>query len=125
MQIARPVELPVLERPATAPVSTIPPRPDTSRVGPVSLRSLFVLKPGNPSELLAAAVVKEIPSIAPMAVDPFMLKVELIWNKPHGQWMNQLLKDIQTAKAAGETETFERLTKQYSAWAEKYLRSED
>lgn len=124
MQIARSVELPVLERLAAAPVSTIPPRPDTSRVGPVSLRSLVAFKPGKPSELLAASKVKEIPSIAPMAVDPFMLKVESIWSKPHGQWMNQLLKDIQAAKAAGDTEAYNTLTARYAAWAEKYLRRE-
>jgi hypothetical protein len=36
--------------------------------------------------------------------------------------MNQLLKDINTAKAAGDNETYNALTARYAAWAEKYLR---
>jgi len=53
--------------------------------------------------------------------DVFTIRLEFDWNKPHGQWMTQLLKDIKIAKAAGDTETYTRLTKQYSAWANTYL----
>jgi hypothetical protein len=68
---------------------------------------------------------RTIASIKPMTVDPFRLKLEFIWQKPHGQWMNQLLKDIEAARKAGDTETFNALTARYSAWADKYLRRDD
>ena len=122
--LAQPVERPVLERLVTAPVMMLPARPDTSTVGPVSLRSLAPIQPGSAPEVLAAARIMGLPGIQPMIFDPFTLKLQFIWKKPHGQWMNQLLKDITAAKAAGDTETYERLTKKYAAWAEKYLRRE-
>ncbi len=46
------------------------------------------------------------------------------WKPPHGQWMNQMLKDIDAAKAAGDVETYESLTNRYAAWAEQYLRDD-
>jgi hypothetical protein len=54
--------------------------------------------------------------------DVFTIRLEFDWNAPHGQWMTQLLKDIKVAKAAGDTETYTRLTTQYSAWADTYLK---
>ena len=53
--------------------------------------------------------------------DPFFIRLEFDWNEPHGQWMNQLLTDIKTAKKEGDTETYKKLTAQYSAWADQYL----
>ena len=53
--------------------------------------------------------------------DPFFIRLEFDWNEPHGQWMNQLLTDIKAAKQAGDTETYKKLTAQYSAWANAYL----
>lgn len=44
------------------------------------------------------------------------------WNRPHGQWMNQMLKDIAAAKMAGDMETYKSLTERYDAWADKYPR---
>lgn len=70
-------------------------------------------------------------SVQPLAItafpeaempDLFTINRQLNWNKPHGQWMNQMLKDIDAAKAVGDTETYNNLTQRYSAWADKYLR---
>jgi hypothetical protein len=67
---------------------------------------------------------KALPLITPTSFDPFRLKVEFIWDKPHGQWMNQMLKDIEAAKKTGDMETYTTLTARYTAWAEKYLRND-
>ncbi len=83
------------------------------------------LLPAHPVATLAKlSPSRSLTHIVPMAVDPFRLKLEFIWEKPHGQWMNQLLKDIETAKKAGDMETYNTLTARYSAWAEKYLRKD-
>lgn len=104
----------------------LPERPDISKVGPVSLRTLVPIKPGNAPEMMATASVVNLPGIAPlMLFDPFTLKLHFIWDKPHGQWMTQMLKDINAAKAAGDIETYNALTARYSAWAEKYLRRDN
>jgi hypothetical protein len=104
----------------------LPERPDISKVGPVSLRTLVPIKPGNAPEMMATASVVNLPGIAPlMLFDPFTLKLHFIWDKPHGQWMNQMLKDINAAKAAGDIEAYNALTARYSAWAEKYLRRDN
>jgi len=65
---------------------------------------------------------KPLPVIAPMSFDLFTLKLQFVWDKPHGQWMNQMLKDIEAAKAKGDIQTYNDLTARYSVWAEKYLR---
>ena len=66
--------------------------------------------------------VKNIAEIATVDTpDPFSIRLEFDWNEPHGQWMNQLLTDIKAAKQAGDTETYKKLTAQYSAWADQYL----
>lgn len=104
----------------------LPERPDISKVGPVSLRTLVPIKPGNAPEIMATASVVDLPGIEPlMLFDPFTLKLQFIWEKPHGQWMNQLLKDIAAAKTAGDIETYNALTARYAAWAEKYLRRDN
>ena len=56
--------------------------------------------------------------------DLFTINRRFNWAKPHGQWMNQMLKDIDAAKAAGNTTTYDDLTKRYAAWADQYLREE-
>lgn len=144
MQIVRPTELPVLNRLAAIPATTLPAHPlsltpaeavelsSALRVVaphpaahvPVtgSLRTLAPLIFRPPSELIAETASLNLPGVAPMTVDSFRLKLEFMWDKPHGQWMNQLLKDINAAKAAGDLETYNALTARYSAWAEKYLR---
>lgn len=146
-ELAKPAEVPVLDRIDAAPVNTITQRsaeltpgeaaarsvalrslemrPDISVVEPVDLRTLDPIRSSNLPVLLAATPVKTLPSWTNLSVDSFMLKLEFIWEKPHGQWMNQLLKDINAAKAAGDTETYNTLTARYSAWAEKYLRQDD
>ena len=146
-ELAKPVEVPVLDRIDAAPVKAIPPRstelspgeaatrsvalrslemrPDISAVGQVDFRTLAPPTSSNPLALLAANPAKTLPSWTSLSVDPFMLKVEFLWQKPHGQWMNSMLKQINAAKAAGDTETYNTLTARYSAWAEKYLRQDD
>jgi hypothetical protein len=100
----------------------VAPHPAASTSDPVDLRTLVSLIFNKPSELVAASPVRTLPGIAPMSVDPFRLKLEFIWEKPHGQWMNQLLRDINAAKSAGDIGTYNILTARYTAWAEKYLR---
>ena len=66
---------------------------------------------------------KNIPQIQNVdKPDVFTIRLEFDWNKPHGQWMTQLLKDIKIAKAAGDTETYTRLSAQYTSWADTYLK---
>lgn len=80
-------------------------------------------KAGDPVELAIAVQSPTIPAFPEATVpDLFTINRAFNWDKPHGQWMNQLLKDIDKAKAAGDTETYRSLTGRYSAWAEKYLR---
>jgi hypothetical protein len=146
-ELAKPAEVPVLDRIDAAPANTITPRsaeltpgeaaarsvalrslemrPDIFVVGPVDFRKLDPTTSSNPLTLLAATPVKTLPSWTNLSVDPFMLKVEFLWQKPHGQWMNSMLKQINAARAAGDTETYNTLTARYSAWAEKYLRQDD
>lgn len=65
---------------------------------------------------------KNISKIATInSPDPFSIRLEFDWKKPHGQFMNQLLKDIQTAKQEGDTEKYKKLTAQYQVWADEYL----
>ena len=54
--------------------------------------------------------------------DLFTINRRFHWGTPHGQWMNQMLKEIAAAKAAGDTDAYEALTARYTAWADKYLR---
>lgn len=168
MEIARPVDLPELDRLMATPASMIPPcateltpgavaesasslrgiiqhprtltfaeaferaatlrdvasRPFTSSVSQVSQRTLDSPAPNKPLELLVAIPVKPLPAWTAHQVDPFMVKVEFVWDKPHGQWMNSLLKQINAARAAGDAETYNALTARYTTWAEKYLRSD-
>ena len=145
-ELAKPVAVPVLDRIDAAPVNTITQRsaeltpgeaaarsvelrsvemrPDISVVGQVDFRTLAPPTSSNPLALLAATPVKSLPSWTNLSVDPFMLKVEFMWQKPHGQWMHSMLKQINAAKAAGDMETYDTLTARYTAWAEKYLRRE-
>jgi len=146
-ELAKPTEVPVLDRIDAAPVKAIPQRsaelspgeaaarsvalrslemrPDFSIAASLSLRTLDSPTPSNPLALLAANPLKTLPPWTSISVDPFMLKVEFLWQKPHGQWMNSLLKQINAAKAAGDIETYNTLTARYAAWAEKYLRQDD
>lgn len=66
-----------------------------------------------------AKIIATFASIA--QIDPFAVRVEFDWKKPHGQWMHQLGADIKTARDNGDKETYDRLTKQYQVWADKYL----
>jgi hypothetical protein len=146
-ELAKPTEVPLLDRIDAAPVKAIPPRsaelspgeaaarsvalrrletrPDISVAASLSLRTLDSPTSSNPLALLAADPMKTLPSWTSLSVDPFMLKVEFLWQKPHGQWMNSMLKQINAAKAAGDIETYNTLTARYAAWAEKYLRHDD
>lgn len=91
-------------------------------------KSTLVLAPRNLAEvskLLPENIVvkyKNISEIPPVIrPDVFSVRFEFDWNKPYGQWMNQLLKDIKNAKEAGDDEKYKTLTKQYEVWADKYL----
>lgn len=113
-------------------------------VKPLSLTS--VKETGNPVDLAETvkpptlAAVKEtsdpialadtikpppISALAEPTVPDLFTISQFNWNRPHGQWMNQMLKDIAAAKAAGDIETYNTLTARYAAWAEKYLRHDD
>ena len=72
-----------------------------------------------PGEALAPAVAAFPSSEVP---DLFTINRRFNWKKPHGQWMNQMLKDIDAAAESGDTDSYEALTARYSAWAEQYLR---
>lgn len=81
--------------------------------------------PGKPNKValvssLQLLVIDAFPEAN--APDLFTINRQFNWNKPHGQWMNQMLKDIDAAAAAGDIKTYNDLTQRYSAWAEKYLR---
>ena len=81
------------------------------------------------ADLPALADAVRIPSIAALeqAAPPDLFTINRLfkWEKPHGQWMNQMLKDIEAARKAGDMETYDTLTARYSMWAEKYLRREN
>jgi hypothetical protein len=106
-------------------VRPLPAHPVPPPVKPPKSRTLARIDLDIPDDMGALPSPRLLPSIAPLAVDPFRLKLEFIWQKPHGQWMNQLLKDIEAARKAGDTETYNALTARYTAWAEKYLRRSD
>jgi hypothetical protein len=81
---------------------------------------------GNPVALADALRIPSIDALEQAAPpDLFTINRLFNWDKPHGQWMNQLLKDIDAAKKTGDTERYSGLTERYSAWAEKYLRRDD
>ena len=69
-----------------------------------------------------APVIKLAAAKTLKALTPFERKLLNDWESPHGEAMNTLLKDIAAAKETGDTNTYERLTQRYAAWAEKYLR---
>ncbi len=104
---------------------TVTPHPTVASSDMVDLNTVVPLMFSKLSDLIAASPARSLPGIVPMSIDPFRLKVEFIWEKPHGQWMNQTLKDIETARKAGDVEAYNALTARYSAWAEKYLRREN
>ena len=82
--------------------------------------------PGSTGDPVALADTVRIPAITALAEatppDLFTINRLFNWGKPHGQWMNQMLKDIEAARKAGDMETYTTLTARYTAWAEKYLR---
>ncbi len=80
---------------------------------------------GDPVVLAASVELPDLDGFPEAEVpDLFTINRRFNWAKPHGQWMNQMLKDIDAAKAAGDVETYESLTKRYAAWAEQYLRDD-
>ena len=75
-----------------------------------------------PEDIIVVVKYKNISEISPVIQpDVFSVRFEFDWNKPYGQWMNQLLKDIKDAKETGDDEKYKTLTKQYEVWADKYL----
>lgn len=61
--------------------------------------------------IISTLLCLSISNLYSQALDPNWLYSDL----------NQLLKDIQTAKREGDTEKYKKLTAQYQVWAEKYL----
>ena len=59
----------------------------------------------DPERYVAGATEEEpprLPALEPAEVpDLFAINLRFNWNKPHGQWMNQLLNDIDAAEAEG------------------------
>lgn len=86
------------------PSAAYPPKQDVAR-----------LVVSVPQLIIAAFPETEVP-------DLFTINRKYYWTMPHGQWMNQMLKDIDAAKAKGDIQTYNDLTVRYSVWAEKYLR---
>lgn len=85
-----------------------------------------VKEAGDPVSLAATATPPAITDLAkPTVPDLFTINQLFNWGKPHGQWMNQMVKDIEAAKKAGDMETYKSLTARYAAWADKYLRLEN
>lgn len=84
-----------------------------------------VKETGDP---VALSVTVNLPSVTalaePTVPDLFTINRLFNWDNPHGQWMNQMTKDIEAARKAGDMETYDTLTARYTAWAEKYLRRE-
>lgn len=102
----------------------LPAHPVPSPTKSASSRALARIALDAP-DMGTLAPSKALPLIAPMSFDPFTLKLQFVWEKPHGQWMNQMVKDIEAAKKAGDMETYKSLTARYAAWADKYLRLEN
>ena len=108
------------------PAAAFPARPDTAALArvltatPAEIPALRAA--GEPVHLASAVRPPDIAGYPAAEVpDLFTINRRFHWAKPHGQWMNQLLKDIDAAKVAGDTATYEALTARYAAWAEQYL----
>jgi len=104
--------------------------PDIKVARPQLAMDTALQKPGtaypDKPEVAKLAASMQPPGIAAFpdaeVPDLFTINRQFNWARPSGQWMNQMLKDIDAAKAAGDTATYERLTRQYTAWADQYLK---
>ncbi len=84
----------------------------------------FILA-GDPVALASSVQLPQIIEFPTAEVpDLFTINRQFNWKKPGHYWMSQMLKDIDAAKAASDTATYDELTKRYSAWADQYLREE-
>jgi len=112
-----------------APEGDFPAKPDAVKLAD-DLAAIQPVIPGfeesgDPVVLAASVELPDIEGFPETEVpDLFTINRRFNWKPPHGQWMNQMLKDIDAAKAAGDAETYESLTKRYAAWAEQYLRED-
>ena len=80
---------------------------------------------GDPVALAASVQLPQIIGFPSTDVpDLFTINRIFNWKKPGHYWMSQMLKDIDAAKAAGDTAIYDDLTKRYSAWADQYLRED-
>lgn len=116
--------VPSMEPAEVAAVRHLPAHPVPSSTKPVPSRALARMDL-DASDLGVIPPSKALPLIALTSFDPFTLKLQFVWDTPHGQWMNQMIKDIEAAKKAGDMETYKSLTARYAAWADKYLRQEN
>jgi hypothetical protein len=116
--------LPLLARagdtsyPPTPPVKTIITKAKVERVRKA---------PGYASMDMDGARPNGLPTTPPLrSPDRFFLSSRVTgeWEIPKSQFMKQMLKDIDAAKATGNTAEYEALTKRYAAWADKCLRHE-
>jgi hypothetical protein len=117
IKLAQSVQLPDVATPTAmaGPVNIV------QSVQPPAVASLGTA--GDPAQLGQAL---QRPSIAFVVesspLEPFALSLQFHWKQPHGQWMRQLLKDIEAAKKTGDLDAYRTLTARYTAWANKYLR---
>jgi hypothetical protein len=109
--------------------ASYPGMPDVARLMMVHAPSPLEIPPltqaGDPLALAASVQPPEIAGFPTTEVpDLFTINRQFNWKMPGHYWMNQMLKDIDAAKAAGDTTTYDDLTKRYSAWADQSLREE-
>jgi len=103
-----------------------PPPPSSESLAQIAAPPEIAAIPATGDPVVLASEIR-VPDVteAPALDQPdlFTINRQFNWARPSGQWMNQMLKDIDAAKAAGDTATYERLTRQYTAWADQYLKT--
>lgn len=68
-------------------------------------------------------VLPETKVLVPLT--PFKRKLLTAWDPPYLPNMQAMIEEIEAAENGGDQETYQRLTKRYTIWAEKYLRRDN
>jgi hypothetical protein len=89
----------------------IAPRIKTDAAKPVSLGSLT-----QPAATWKPASVEPV-----RPIKPFKVKLLTRWSPVWGFEMKEMLDRIEAAEKAGDTKTYEALTKTFTIWADSYL----